>query len=118
MEYSDGHRDLDAGIGGDARFAARWHSGTQTAWENLVHPDDRPEVLQLVKEALKTGRPMQGEWCVVWPDRSVRWIAGRWQVLMNDSGEPLRMVGVNVDITERKLAEQELARANEQPFRL
>jgi PAS domain S-box-containing protein len=88
-------------------------SGTQTAWENLVHPDDRPEVLQLVKEALKTGRPMQGEWRVVWPDRSVRWIAGRWQVLMNDSGEPLRMVGVNVDITERKLAEQELARANE-----
>jgi PAS domain S-box-containing protein len=88
-------------------------SGTQTAWENLVHPDDRVEVLLLVKEALKTGRPMQGEWRVVWPDRSVHWIAGHWQVLMNESGKPLRMVGVNVDITEHKLAEQELSKANE-----
>ena len=83
--------------------------GTQTAWENLIHPDDLAEVLQWVDEALKTGRPMTGEWRVVWPDRSVHWIAGRWQVLRSESGEPLRMVGVNLDITERKLAEQALA---------
>ena len=46
---------------------------------------------------------------MVWPDRSVRWIVGRWQVFMNESGEPSRMIGVNVDVTERKLAEHALA---------
>ncbi len=46
---------------------------------------------------------------MVWPDGSVRWIVGRWQVFMNESGEPLRMVGVNMDVTDRKLAEEAVA---------
>ena len=58
---------------------------------------------------MKTRQPMMAEWRVVWPDGSVHWIAGRWQVLMDESGEPLRMVGVNADVTERKRAEQALA---------
>ena len=82
---------------------------TRTAFENLVHPDDRAEVMKLVDEALKTGQPTHGEWRVVWPDESVHWIAGRWQVLMEESGEPSRVVGVDMDITERKLAEATLA---------
>ena len=82
---------------------------TRTAFENLVHPDDRAEVMKLVDEALKTGQPTHGEWRVVWPDESVHWIAGRWQVLMEESGEPSRVVGVDMDITERKLAEAALA---------
>lgn len=90
---------------------------TQTAFENLVHPDDRSQVIELVERALKTGQPTRGEWRVVWPDGSIHWIAGRWQVFMNESGEPSRMIGVNVDITERKLAEEAL-RESEQRLRL
>ena len=45
---------------------------------------------------------------MVWPDGSVHWIAGRWQVLMNESGEPFRVVGVNMDVTERKRTEEAL----------
>jgi len=82
--------------------------GTQTAFENLVHLDDRTRVMELNEWALKTGQPTKGEWRVVWPDGSVHWIAGRWQVFMNESGAPLRMVGVNIDVTERKLAEDRL----------
>jgi PAS domain-containing protein len=52
--------------------------GTQTAFENLVHPDDRAGVIELNSWALKTGKPTKGEWRVVWPDGSVHWIAGRW----------------------------------------
>jgi PAS domain S-box-containing protein len=87
--------------------------GTQTAFENLVHPDDRERVIELDNWALKTGQPITGEWRVVWADGSIHWIAGRWQVFMNQSGEPLRMVGINIDITDRKRAEQELSKANE-----
>ncbi|HWC19976.1 MAG TPA: PAS domain S-box protein [Terriglobales bacterium] len=84
-------------------------SGTQTAWENLVHADDRARVTELVNQSLKTGEPMRGEWRVVWPDGSLRWMVGRWQVFMDESGQPSRMLGVNIDVTERKVAEQALA---------
>jgi PAS domain S-box-containing protein len=91
--------------------------GTQEAFENLVHPDDRAGVIELNNWALKTGQPAKGEWRVVWSDGSVHWIAGRWQVFLSESGEPLRMVGVNADVTERKVAEEAL-RESEQRFRL
>src|SRR6201981_1013800 len=86
--------------------------GTQTAFENLVHADDRAGVIKLVDHALKTGQPMEGEWRVVWADGSVHWITGRWQVFMDASGEPSKMMGVNIDLTERKRAEETLAEMN------
>jgi PAS domain S-box-containing protein len=82
--------------------------GTQTAFENLIYTDDRAAVIALNNRALKTGLPTQAEWRVVWPDGSVHWIAGRWQVLMNESGEPSRMLGIHVDVTERKRTEEKL----------
>jgi PAS domain S-box-containing protein len=81
-------------------------TGTQTAFENLVHADDRASVINLVDRALKTGQPTEGEWRVGWADGSVHWITGRWQVLMNESGEAARMIGVNIDVTQRKRAEE------------
>jgi len=86
--------------------------GTQMAWEKLVYPEDLAKVLPLVDDGLKTGRPMKGEWRVVWPDGSVHWIAGHWQVLMDESGKPSRMVGVNADVTERKQSEEKLFDVN------
>jgi len=81
-------------------------TGTQTAFENLVHPDDRAGVIKLADAAMKSGQPTQGEWRVVWANGSVHWIAGRWQVFMDASGEPSKMIGVNIDVTERKLADE------------
>ena len=85
---------------------------TQSAFEKLIHPDDRARVVRLVDSALKSGEPTEGEWRVVWSDRSVHWIAGRWQVFMNESGQAIRMIGVNVDVTQRREAEEALWVAN------
>src|SRR5215472_17133782 len=87
-------------------------AGTQAAFMNLVHSDDREGVLKLFDESLKTGQTTRGEWRVVWPDGSVHWIAGRWQVFMNESGEPARVIGVNGDFSERKRAEEALLEMN------
>jgi PAS domain S-box-containing protein len=90
---------------------------TRSAFENLIHPDDRAGVTKLVEEALKTGHPTSGEWRVIWPDGSVHWIAGRWQALVDDAGEPSRVVGANLDITERKQTEEAI-KESEKRFRL
>jgi PAS domain S-box-containing protein len=81
--------------------------GTQTAFENLVHPEERQMVHALIVGSLETGQSTKGEWRVIWPDGSVHWLAGGWQIFMNESGKPSRMIGFNTDVTERKLAEQE-----------
>ena len=87
--------------------------GTQTAFENLVHPDDRAGVIKLVDAAMKSGQPTEGEWRVVWADGSVHWIAGRWQVFMDASGESSKMIGVIIDVTERKRTEEALEKSEE-----
>jgi len=86
--------------------------GSRAAFENLVHRDDRARVIELLEGALKTGQPTNGEWRAVWPDGNVHWIDARWQVLMNESGAPSRVVGVSMDVTERKLAEEALMTLN------
>ena len=85
---------------------------TTAFFQNLIHPDDQTRVMDLIERALKTGQQTTGEWRVVWPDGSIHWIAGRWQVFMDESGEPSRLLGVNMDVTERKRTEEVLFEAN------
>ena len=91
-------------------------AGTQEAWLSLVYSEDRPKVAQLAKRAFETGEAAEGEWRVQWPDGSIHWLAGRWQAFKDESGKPLRMLGVNIDITDRKRAEEAL-RQSEARFR-
>lgn len=78
--------------------------GTQEAWEKLVYLEDRPEALNRVRLALETGNPVEGEWRVVWPNGSMHWLLGRFQAFKDQSGKLLRLIGVNIDITDRKHA--------------
>jgi PAS domain S-box-containing protein len=90
---------------------------THTAWQNLVHPDDWLKVSARMKESFATGAPIEAEWRVIWPDGSAHWMAGRWQVYRNGAGKPVRVTGVNIDITGRKEMEDSL-RKSEERFRL
>ena len=87
---------------------------TLSAFEDLVHPDDRARVRHLVDQCLKDGRAQDGEWRTVWPDGSVHWLAGRSQLFTDGSDRPLRLIGMVSDITERKLADEALATVGRQ----
>lgn len=81
--------------------------GTQEAWEELIHPDDKQEAINGVDIALKIGEPVEAEFRVKWTDGSVHWLMGRWQAIKGDDGELLKLIGVNVEITAIKKYESE-----------
>jgi PAS domain S-box-containing protein len=85
---------------------------TQHGWEQLVHPEDRQEALAAVERALDGSEPEEAEWRVVWPDGSVHWLLGRFRMLRDAAGRAHRLLGVNLDITERKQREATLQELN------
>src|SRR5215469_12443496 len=84
---------------------------------NLVHPEDRARVDQLQAQSFETGKLTEGEWRAIRPDGNIVWLTGRWQVFKDAAGEPVRIMGANIDVTERKRIEQVLQRS-EDGFRL
>ncbi|MPZ78168.1 MAG: PAS domain S-box protein, partial [Deltaproteobacteria bacterium] len=90
--------------------------GTYESWRQRLHPEDREHAEQEMKRVLETGEYLQ-DFRVIWPDASVHWLFARAKVFLDAEGRPLRMLGVNVDITERRQAE-EAARQNEERTRL
>jgi light-regulated signal transduction histidine kinase (bacteriophytochrome) len=60
---------------------------------------------------METGS-FEAEWRVIWPDGTARWLFGRAWVFKDGAGKPLRLIGANIDVTERKLAELEVSRLN------
>ena len=83
-------------------------AGAYAAWEEIVLPEDRQQAKADVEAALAGQREFQSQFRVRWPDGSIHVIKGVARTIRDASGKPLRMVGVNYDITERTHAEQEL----------
>jgi PAS domain S-box-containing protein len=82
-------------------------------YAQVVHPDDREYVLQRRIQLLEEEGPSDIEYRVVWPDGSVHVIFGRATVVRDERNRPIRVYGTNVDITERKQAEEEMNRQAE-----
>ena len=81
-------------------------SRTYQALLNCVDPKDRHVVAQSLQEAMNNGSNCSVEFRVVWADGSTHWVAISGQVYY-DNDKPMRMLGIAMDITARKLAEQE-----------
>ncbi|HET7369602.1 MAG TPA: PAS domain-containing protein [Gammaproteobacteria bacterium] len=93
------------------------HDSTQTLkledFMLLVHPDDRAAVRQSFHDAVAARSLWQIEYRVVWDDGSIHWLEARGEITYDAEGEPTRMAGVTIDITERKYIEEAL-RAGEE----
>ena len=96
-------------FGDDASKGARLED-----YADVVHPDDRAWVMDRRGQLLAGTGSGDIEYRIVWPDGSVHWVFGRATVVRDESGRPLRVYGTNADITERKHAEDELARRTQQ----
>jgi PAS domain S-box-containing protein len=78
----------------------------------VVHPDDRAWLVPKVDADIAAGREGQSEFRVVWPDGSIHWLFARGRTITDAVGRP-RRVGLLLDITERKAAEERLREAEE-----
>ena len=83
---------------------------------DIVHPEDRERVRQVNIIAVKEGRMDPIEYRVIWPDGSVHWLLSRGEMLRDDDGAIVRAVGVNIDVTERRTAFEQV-RESEARFR-
>ncbi|MCX7596944.1 MAG: PAS domain-containing protein, partial [Fischerella sp.] len=89
---------------------------TEFSYELLfecIHPDDRAYVRESVRQALEQKTDYEAEYRNIWPDRSVHWVLARGSAIYDPDGTPTRMIGVTLDITERKQAEEALRESEE-----
>ncbi len=85
-------------------------------WSLLVHPEERPAMLDyLLNDVLAKKRPFDREYRIVRSsDRCVRWVHGLGKVECDSRGKPVKMVGTIQDVTERKQAEEERRKLEQQ----
>jgi PAS domain S-box-containing protein len=80
--------------------------GHFAAWEATLHPEDRERTVAEVRQVAAEGGDLDTVFRVCWPDGSVHWLRALARVFSDEQGQPYRMVGVNLDITENKAQEQ------------
>ena len=74
-----------------------------------VHPEDRARVEDSLRGAARDLLDWASEFRVIWPDGSLHWIATRGSIYRTQEGKATRMLGIVMDITDRKNAEEALA---------
>lgn len=78
---------------------------------SAIHEDDRDAVVKIVETAIAEHEPNSLDFRVTRPDRTMRWLYAHGMAIYNDSGRPVRLIGVVQDITDRKEREAAQKRA-------
>jgi PAS domain S-box-containing protein len=89
-------------------------SGAFEDWRTLVQPEDLARAERELRDALKGRGELNVRFRVIRPTGEVRHVQSRAVVLRDEAGRPLRMIGMNTDITVQVEAEAERARLQEQ----
>lgn len=87
-------------------------SNSYEAWYQGIHPDDRERSNKEVQECLETGNKLDTRFRVIWPSGEVRHIGAMGKVINDSEGNPVRMLGVNWDITDQVAQEEEIKSLN------
>ncbi len=95
-------------------FAPGAFDGTYDTYASRLHPQDRPAMEAALAQALETKAPVYTvEHRVVLPDGAVRWFSSTAQLNLSPAGDPVELIGVSIDVTDRRLAEAERSAARD-----
>jgi len=80
------------------------------SWESLIHPEDKPGVMEKLDAHLRDSAiPFMAEYRMLTKNGDWKWIADYGKVVKRDTtGDPIRMAGIHLDISDRKQAEERL----------
>ncbi len=84
--------------------------GSEEAFMELVHPDDRQRVMSAVRRALSSGSDYQVEFRFRHASGEWRWMEGRGRAVYDVAGTPVRLYGIGIDVTDRRRSELRLSR--------
>ena len=101
---------------------SHWPAGISALWglppeEHVVplpefvermHPDDRERVAGIVQDAIATGESYDVEFRVIWPDKSIHWLAARGAAVRDETGKITKVLGIALEVTERHQTEKTL----------
>ena len=102
--------DLKTNFGIDSETCVE---SAEEFFQRYVHADDREQVSQAVGDAKRNHGLYEGEFRVVWPDGTLRWVTAKGEFQYSSKGEPERMLGMAVDITDREQLRTELQESQE-----
>ncbi|HKW75534.1 MAG TPA: ATP-binding protein [Terriglobales bacterium] len=88
-------------------FTAETFDGRYETWMEAIHPEDRTQVHRAITQAMARNGEYEVQYRALYPDRSVHWLEARGRAILI-GGTPVRMLGVAIDVTSRKLAEEAL----------
>jgi len=77
-------------------------------WSSAIHPDDLPEMEAVMRTTLASKGEGSGEFRIVLADGTIRNISAVYRAVLDANGNLFRVIGVNVDVSERKQAEEAL----------
>ncbi|MBW4531520.1 MAG: diguanylate cyclase [Aphanothece saxicola GSE-SYN-MK-01-06B] len=83
-------------------------AGAYQAWADAVHPEDRAYAEGEIQAALRGKREYAPRFRVIWPDGSVHHVQAISHTTYDLEGQPLRMLGVNYDVTELVQTQEQL----------
>ncbi|GAB3554340.1 PAS domain-containing sensor histidine kinase [Spirosoma fluminis] len=81
---------------------------------SVIVPEDRKRVETVVQESIETNGVYSCEYRVTWPDGSLHWVRASGRSTYDESGNPLKMVGVSLDITPEQVTQLKLERQVEE----
>jgi PAS domain S-box-containing protein len=88
-------------------FSGEDFDGNYESWMESIHPEDRQQVHRAITDALAHNGEYEVQYRVVFPDRRVHWLEARGRTIVI-ADTAVRMLGVAMDITSRKAAEEAL----------
>ncbi len=86
---------------------------SETAWLDVIHPEDRERVVADLEKSLELKRGNSFEHRIIQPDGCTRWLSTKLSFIENDAGEKYRMVVAVRDITDRKISAENISRERE-----
>ena len=74
--------------------------GKYKNWIELIYPEDRDRVKEEQKKSIKNHKDWNDFFRIIWPNTSIHWIKAQAMTIYNQENQPIRMIGVNFDVTD------------------